>query len=244
MGSKFVIEPRKREEIMKRRDFLKISAGLGALATLQMVGISCSRKAATGPFSLPELPYDPDALAPHISERTVSFHYGKHHRGYVEKLNGLVHGTPLAELSLEEIVRKTHGQADQSAVFNNAAQVFNHTFYWNSMMPGGGGKPQGALAGKIDAAFGGYDQFAEAFADAAASQFGSGWAWLVLDGDALKVLRTANADTPIATGLKPLITIDVWEHAYYLDYQNRRKDYIAAYLKDLVNWGFAEKNLA
>ena len=229
---------------MNRRDFLRISASLGALATLQMVGISCSRKGTSGGISLPALPYNEDALAPYISARTISFHYGKHHQGYVDKLNTLVAGTPFSKLPLAEIIRKTHGQVDQAAIFNNAAQVYNHTFYWNSMIPGGGGKPKGAVAEKIDAAFGDYTAFAEAFSNAAASQFGSGWAWLVLDGETLKIVVTSNADMPIAAGLKPLITIDVWEHAYYLDYQNRRKDYIAAYLEDLVNWEFAEKNLA
>jgi Fe-Mn family superoxide dismutase len=233
-----------REETMKRRDFLKISASLGALATLQMVGISCSRKATPGAISLPDLPYDDDALEPYISARTISFHYGKHHQGYVNKLNKLIDGTPFSDLPLVEIIQNTHGKADQAAVFNNAAQVYNHTFYWNSMIPGGGGKPKGAVAEKIDAAFGGYNKFHEAFSNAAASQFGSGWAWLVLDGETLKIVGTSNADTPIAAGLKPLITIDVWEHAYYLDYQNRRKDYVTAYLEDLVNWEFAGKNLA
>lgn len=229
---------------MNRRKFLRISASFGAMAALQMVGISCSRKEASGGISLPALPYNEDALAPHISARTISFHYGKHHQGYVDKLNTLIAGTPFSKLPLTEIIRKTHGQADQAAIFNNAAQVYNHTFYWNSMIPGGGGEPKGAVAEKIDAAFGDYNAFKEAFSDAAASQFGSGWAWLVLDGETLKIVKTSNADTPVAAGVKPLITIDVWEHAYYLDYQNRRKDYIAAYLEDLVNWEFAEKNLA
>ncbi len=229
---------------MKRRDFLRISASVGALATLQMVGFSCAKKGAAGDISLPDLPYAEDALEPYISARTISFHYGKHHQGYVDKLNALVNGTPFSGMPLEEIIRKTYKQADQAAVFNNAAQVWNHTFYWNSMTPKGGGKPKDAVAAKIDAAFGGYDKFAEAFSDAAASQFGSGWAWLVRDGENLKIVKTANADTPLAVGLKPLVTIDVWEHAYYLDYQNRRKDYISAYLEHLINWEFVGKNLA
>lgn len=230
---------------MNRREFMKVSASLGVLAAFPMVGIGCAKSGKpAGPISLTDLPYAEDALSPHISAKTISFHYGKHHRGYLDKLNGLIHGTPLSGLPLEEIVRKTHGQADQVAVFNNAAQVYNHAFYWNSMKPGGGGKPGGAVAGKIDAGFGGYEKFVQAFSEAAASQFGSGWAWLVADGEALKIVKTANADTPIATGMKPLITIDVWEHAYYLDYQNRRADYIQAFLEHLVNWEFAEKNLA
>lgn len=230
---------------MNRREFMKVSASLGVLAALPMVGISCGKsEKPAGPISLTDLPYAEDALAPHISAKTISFHYGKHHRGYLDKLNALIAGTPFASLQLEEIVRKTHGHADLVAIFNNAAQVYNHAFYWNSMKRGGGGKPGGAIAQKIGAAFGGYEKFAQAFSEAAATQFGSGWAWLVADGDALKIVKTANADTPIATGLKPLITIDVWEHAYYLDYQNRRADYIQAFLEHLVNWEFAEKNLA
>ncbi len=229
---------------MNRRDFLKVSAGLGAMATLQMVGISCSRKGPEGPFSLPGLPYAEDALEPCISAKTISFHYGKHHQGYVDKLNRHISGTPFAKMPLLEIIRETAGKAEHAAVFNNAAQVYNHTFYWNSMTPKGGGKPQGAIAERIDASFGSYDAFAEAFTDAAASRFGSGWAWLVLDGDALTIVGTSNADTPAASGRTPLLTIDVWEHAYYLDYQNRRKAYIEAYLESLVNWDFAEANLA
>ena len=230
---------------MKRREFLELSAKLGALALIQMAGLSCGRddKGLKGPVKPPGLPYDMDALEPCISEKTVEFHYGKHHLGYLKKTNIAITGTPLEKLSLEEILIKTQGQADQTALFNNAAQVFNHTFYWNSMMPEGGGKPKGKIAEKIDASFGSYDKFAEAFAGAAKSQFGSGWAWLVADGETLKVVKTANADTPLVHGLKPLLTIDVWEHAYYLDYQNRRADYITAYLEHLVNWEFAEKNL-
>lgn len=229
---------------MNRREFIKISASLGALTTLQMVGISCGRSGNAGPITLTDLPYAEDALAPHISARTISFHYGKHHRGYVDKLNALIGGTPFSTLPLSEIIQKTHGQADHAAIFNNAAQVYNHAFYWNSMVQGGGGKPKGTIAQKIDAAFGSYEKFAQAFSEASASQFGSGWAWLAADGETLKIIKTSNADTPIAMGLKPLLTIDVWEHAYYLDYQNRRTDYIKAFLENLVNWEFAEKNLA
>jgi Fe-Mn family superoxide dismutase len=194
-------------------------------------------------FQLPDLPYDQAALEPHISANTLSFHYGKHHQTYVTNLNNLVKDTPLADKSLEDIIRATAGDAAKAGVFNNAAQVYNHTFYWNSMKPNGGGKPSGDLAAKIDASFGGYDQFAEAFAQAATTQFGSGWAWLVAEGDALKVVKTGNAETPLSGSATPLLTIDVWEHAYYLDYQNRRPDYIKTFLVSLVNWDFAAANL-
>ena len=230
---------------MKRREFLKLTANLGALALVNMVGFGCSKgtNAGAGAIELPPLPFKPDALDPYISERTLDFHYGKHHQGYVNKINKFMAGTPYQKMSLEEIIQKSQGKADDAAIFNNAAQVFNHTFYWNSMTPGGGGEPSGQLAEMIKSSFGGYSQFTEAFAAAASGQFGSGWAWLVRDGEELKVIKTANADTPIAHGLTPLLTIDVWEHAYYLDYQNRRGDYIQAYLEHLVNWEFAAKNL-
>ncbi|MBN2321369.1 MAG: superoxide dismutase [Acidobacteria bacterium] len=192
---------------------------------------------------LPELPYAPGALAPHISENTISFHYGKHHQGYVNKTKAAISGTEFEKASLEEIIIKTAGKSDWAALFNNAAQVFNHSFFWKSMTPGGGGEPGGRIAEEIRRSFGDYGKFAEAFTNAAATQFGSGWAWLVQDGDTLKILQTANADTPIAKGMRPLITIDVWEHAYYLDYQNRRSDYIKAYMDSLLNWDFAEQNL-
>ncbi len=192
---------------------------------------------------LPALPYAPDALAPYISEETMSFHYGKHHQGYVNKTKTAIAGTEFEKASLEEIIKMTAGKPDMSSLFNNAAQIFNHSFYWKSMKPGGGGEPKGKIAERIRQSFGDYAKFAEAFTSAAATQFGSGWAWLVLDGGALKIVQTANADTPIAKGMKPLITIDVWEHAYYLDYQNRRSDYIKAFLDSLLNWDFAEQNL-
>ncbi|GBC64130.1 superoxide dismutase [Desulfonema ishimotonii] len=227
---------------MERREFLTLSAKWGALALLSASGVSCGNK-EPGTVALPPLPYDADALAPYISGNTIGLHYGKHHQGYVNKLNKLITGTKYRKMPLEEIIRKTCGECDETAIFNNAAQVFNHTFYWNSMKPGGGGKPVGKIAEKVDAAFGSFEKFAEAFGAAAKSQFGSGWAWLVADGDDLKIMKTANADTPVAHDLKPLLTIDVWEHAYYPDYQNRRGDYIATYLTHLVNWEFAEKNL-
>ena len=194
-------------------------------------------------FALPDLPYDQAALEPHISGNTLSFHYGKHHQAYVTNLNNLVKDSPLADKSLEDIIKQTAGKADQAGIFNNAAQIWNHTFYWHSMKPGGGGKPTGAIAAKLDADFGGYDKFADAFAQAAATQFGSGWAWLVLDGGELKVTKTGNAETPLSGSATPLLTIDVWEHAYYLDYQNRRPDYIKTFLESLVNWDFAAANM-
>ena len=189
-------------------------------------------------FELPALPYAMDALAPHISQETLEYHYGKHHQTYVNNLNKLTEGTDDANASLEDIIMKADG-----GLFNNSAQIWNHTFYWNSMAPGGGGAPSGAVGDAINSAFGSYDDFKAKFAEAATTQFGSGWAWLVKDGDTLKVIKTGNADTPIAHGFVPILTIDVWEHAYYLDYQNRRDDYIKAYLEHLVNWEFAEKNL-
>jgi Fe-Mn family superoxide dismutase len=195
------------------------------------------------PFELPALPYAQNALEPHISAKTFSFHYGKHHQAYVTNLNNLVKDGPLAGKSLEDVIEATAGKADQAGVFNNAAQVWNHTFYWHSMAPGGGGRPKGKIAGKIESDLGGYDAFAEAFKTAAATQFGSGWAWLVLDGGKLKVTKTGNADLPMAHGQTALLTLDVWEHAYYLDYQNLRPSYIQTFLDRLVNWDFANKNL-
>lgn len=195
-------------------------------------------------FQLPDLPYAQDALEPHISSETLSFHYGKHHNAYVGKLNDLVKDTELADKSLEDIMRATAGDAGKAGVFNNAAQVWNHTFYWNSMTPNGGGEPSGALAAKIDEDFGSFDAFREAFTNAGATQFGSGWAWLVLKNGKLEVTKTANADCPLTDGATPLLTMDVWEHAYYLDYQNRRPDYMSTFLDKLVNWAFAEENFA
>ena len=195
-------------------------------------------------FELPTLPWAADALEPYYSAHTLSFHHSKHHNAYVTKLNGLVDGTPLANKSLEQIIKAVASVPAMGGVFNNAAQVWNHTFFWNCMKPGGGGVPTGALADKIAADFGGFDKFAEAFKAEAAGRFGSGWAWLVLDGGMLKVTSTANADTPLAHGLTPLLTIDVWEHAYYLDYQNRRPDFIQTFLDKLVNWDFVAENLA
>jgi superoxide dismutase, Fe-Mn family len=195
------------------------------------------------PLELPELPYTKDALVPYISEKTLDFHHGKHHQTYVTNANKLLEGTDLANEPLENIVKKTAGDAAKVGIFNNAAQVWNHAFYWRSMKPKGGGQPTGAVAAKIIADFGSYEKFAEEFKNAGFTQFGSGWAWLVLKNDKLEVIKTANADTPIAHGLKPILTVDVWEHAYYLDFQNRRADYLDAFIKNLINWDFANSCL-
>ncbi len=191
-------------------------------------------------FELPPLPYADDALEPVYTARTISFHYGKHHKTYVDTLNKLTDGTDLAAKSLEDVIKG----AQPGPLFNNAAQVWNHTFFWNGMKPGGGGAPAGDLAGKIDAAFGSCDQFVEDFKTAALGRFGSGWAWLVAEGGALKIVTTPNAETPLTTAATPLLTVDVWEHAYYLDYQNLRPAWVQAYFDKLVDWDFAAKNLA
>jgi len=194
-------------------------------------------------ITLPDLPYAEDALAPIISARTLEFHYGKHHKAYVENTLKMIAGTELAEANLETIIKKTAGNAEKAGLFNNAAQVWNHSFYWQCMKPGGGGAPNGAILEKINTELGGYEKFVEAFKAAGATQFGSGWAWLVLRNDKLEIIKTANADTPIAHGLKPLLTVDVWEHAYYLDYQNRRPIYLGAFIDKLINWDFVNANL-
>ena len=194
--------------------------------------------------ALPPLPYAENALEPVISANTVALHHGKHHKGYVDTLNKLIAGTPMAKLSLEVLISETAGKADKVAVFNNAAQTWNHTFYWHSLRAPGGSEPAGALKAKIEEAFGTVDACKKEMATAAMAQFGSGWVWLVMDADKLKVVKTGNAGSPRTKGMKPLLTIDVWEHAYYLDYQNRRADYLNAVLDQLVNWEFAAQNLA
>ncbi|MBL0319054.1 MAG: superoxide dismutase [Alphaproteobacteria bacterium] len=194
-------------------------------------------------FTLPTLPYEPNALEPHISAHTFSFHYSKHHQAYVTNLNKLVDGTDLATKSLEEVIHISAKDTTKQGIFNNAAQVWNHTFYWHSMKPNGGGKPSGDLAKRIDSDLGGFDTFAEDFKNAATTQFGSGWAWLVVENGKLKVTKTGNADTPLVHNQIPLLTIDVWEHAYYLDFQNRRPDYISTFLNHLANWDFAAEQL-
>ncbi|MBE9178931.1 superoxide dismutase [Oculatella sp. LEGE 06141] len=195
-------------------------------------------------YELPSLPYDYDALAPYISADTLKFHHDKHHAAYVNKFNELVQGTDLADLSIEEVIKATYNDSAKSGIFNNAAQAWNHTFYWNSMKPSGGGTPTGALADKMNADFGSFDKFKEEFKTAGTTQFGSGWAWLVLDNGTLKVTKTPNAVNPLAQGQTPLLTMDVWEHAYYLDYQNRRPDYEQAFLDSVVNWDFVSQQLA
>ncbi|MCX5853768.1 MAG: superoxide dismutase [Deltaproteobacteria bacterium] len=194
-------------------------------------------------IQLPDLPYAKDALAPVISSNTLEFHYGKHHRAYVDNANKLIAGTDLANESLEAIIRKVTGDASKMGIFNNAAQVWNHSFYWQCMKPNGGGAPTGAIADKIKAAWGNFEKFAEEFINAGITQFGSGWAWLVSANGQIKITKTSNADTPIVHGLIPLLTVDVWEHAYYLDYQNRRPDYLTAFMEKLINWDFVNANL-
>jgi Fe-Mn family superoxide dismutase len=194
-------------------------------------------------YVLPPLPYAENALDPVISANTISFHYGKHHKGYVDNLNKLVVGTEFVGMPIEKIITETAGKADKVAIFNNASQAWNHAFYWKSLTPNGGGELPAALKIKIEASFGTVDACKKELATAATSQFGSGWVWLVLDGDKLKVVKTANADSPLTKGIKPLLTIDIWEHAYYLDYQNRRADYVNAVLDKLINWDFAADNL-
>jgi len=194
-------------------------------------------------FQLPPLPYADNALEPVISANTISFHYGKHHKTYVDNLNNLVKGTDYENASLEKIITETAGKADRAPLFNNAAQIWNHTFYWHSLKGNGGGKPTGKLATMIDAAFGSYDNFRKELSATTVSQFGSGWGWLVVDGGALKVVKTANAEVPFTRGQKPLLTIDVWEHAYYLDHQNKRAAYVDAVIDKLLNWDFAAQNL-
>jgi superoxide dismutase, Fe-Mn family len=200
-------------------------------------------KGDTTMIMFPELPYAKDALIPVISANTLEFHYGRHHKAYVDNLNKLIDGTELANADLEAIIRKVAGDSSRMGIFNNAAQVWNHTFYWKCLKAGGGGKPTGPVATQIAAAWGSYEKFAEELKNAGVTQFGSGWAWLVVDGGQLKITKTANADTPIAHGVKPLLTIDVWEHAYYLDYQNRRPDYLSAVIASLINWDFVNANL-
>ncbi|ARJ65408.1 superoxide dismutase [Magnetospirillum sp. ME-1] len=195
-------------------------------------------------FELPPLPFAIDALEPHISARTFEFHHGKHHAAYVTNLNNLTKDTDLASKSLEEVIKVAAADLPaKQGIFNNAAQVWNHTFFWNCMKKGGGGKPGAKLLARIESDLGGFDKFKEDFKAAAVGQFGSGWAWLVLDAGKLKITKTANADLPMAHGQKALLTVDVWEHAYYLDWQNRRPDFVQCFLDNLVNWDFVEANL-
>jgi Fe-Mn family superoxide dismutase len=194
-------------------------------------------------IEFPGLPYVIDALEPHVSARTLEFHHGKHHKAYVDKLNAAIAGTDYEGHSLEAIIAAAHSAGD-TGVFNNAAQAWNHTFLWSSMSPAGGGEPEGALADAINASFGDLASFRERFKASAMGQFGSGWTWLVQAGGALDIVSTGNAETPLTAGATPLLTLDVWEHAYYLDYQNKRDDYVDTFLDKLVNWDFAAQNLA
>jgi len=190
-------------------------------------------------FELPALPYAQDALAPHISAETLEYHYGKHHQTYVTNLNNLTAGTDHENSSLEDVIMNS-----EAGLFNNSAQVWNHTFYWNSMAPNGGGAPTGEVADAIGSAFGSYETFVEKFKEAATTQFGSGWAWLVDAGSGLEIMKTANADLPMKHNAKALLTIDVWEHAYYIDFRNARPNYISTFLDSLANWDFVAQNMA
>ena len=190
-------------------------------------------------FELPPLPYEKDALQPHVSARTLDIHYEKHHRGYLEKLRKAIEGKPEADQTLEDLIRTAEGD-----VFNNAAQVWNHTFYWRSMRPGGGGEPEGQLRAALDEAFGSVPDFKQTFAEAANGEFGSGWAWLVRDNHGrLRVMSSSDAENPLRRDYKPLLTLDVWEHAYYLDYQNERDRYVKGFLDHVLDWGFVTQNL-
>lgn len=228
---------------VSRRTFMAVAAGAtaGCATTRRWEGT-----VAAASVSLPTLPYAQDALAPVISAQTVGYHYGKHHQGYVNTFNKLVPGTPFAGKSLEEIICRTAGKVEHAALFNNAAQVWNHTFYWQSLMPVGKDRSISAsLTAAINKSFGSVGACNKALADAALTQFGSGWAWLVAEKGAVKVVKTPNAETPLThSGVTPLLTIDVWEHAYYLDWQNRRADYVKAVLDRLMNWTFASENFA
>jgi superoxide dismutase, Fe-Mn family len=195
-------------------------------------------------FDLPALPYAKNALEPHTSAQTLDFHHGKHHQAYVTNLNNLIKDTPLAGRSLEELIKSSYKDDTKTGIFNNAAQVWNHSFFWNCMKPGGGGAPTGAVAGAIERDLGGLAKFKDDFKAAAVGQFGSGWAWLIADGGKLKITRRPNAVNPLAEGQTALLTCDVWEHAYYLDFQNRRPDFVQAFLDHLVNWDFVAQNLA
>jgi superoxide dismutase, Fe-Mn family len=223
-----------------RRDFLAAS---GSVVLLVALGGYVGKAQAAVPQVLPPLPYADNALEPVISANTLGFHYGKHHKGYVDNLNKLLAGSEMGEWPLEKIVLATVGQLDKTAIFNNAAQIWNHTFYWQSLRAKGGGIPPAALKQRLEADFGSVEACRKEISTAAMTQFGSGWAWLVEEAGKLKVVKTANAELPLTQGMKPLLTIDVWEHAYYLDYQNRRADYVNAVLDKLINWEFALQNL-
>jgi Fe-Mn family superoxide dismutase len=220
-------------------EFLALKSRLNASPAIHL-----SQEQIPSIFKLPPLPYAENALEPYISTKTIGFHYGKHHQAYIDNINKLVQNTEFVKLSLEDIIKMSAGDSSKVSIFNNAAQAWNHTFYWKSMKANGGGSPGKKLADKIAASFASFDNFKKEFMEAAATLFGSGWVWLVVEGDSLKIAKTANADNPLTKAQIPLLTIDVWEHAYYLDYQNRRKDYIAAFVDHLINWDFAQENFA
>jgi Fe-Mn family superoxide dismutase len=231
---------------LSRRGFVAVAAtGLGAAALAAPARAQAPAAAPAGPITLPPLPWGESELAPNISQETISLHYGKHHKGYVDNTNRMLAAAgELAKLPLEEIVKATAGKPEQKGLFNNAAQVWNHSFYWKSMTPKGGGQPSGRLLAMVQSDFGDFAKFKDALAKAAVTQFGSGWAWVVEEAGKLKVEQTSNADNPLTSpGKKPLLAIDVWEHAYYVDYRNRRPDYVNAVLDKLVNWEFAAANL-
>jgi superoxide dismutase, Fe-Mn family len=207
------------------------------------VGAVPKVKAAGSAFALPPLPYAENALEPVISAKTLRLHYGKHYKGYVDFLNQLVAGTPFADMSLEQLVLATAGEPEHAPIFHNAAQAWNHAFYWRSLSPRGGGFPPHALKTRVDSTFGNLEALKEELGTAATTQFGSGWAWLVFDGAKLRVVKTDNAENPLTAHMKPLLVIDVWEHAYYLDFQNRRADYVKEVIEKLINWEFAAENL-
>lgn len=227
-------------ESLTRRQFLGRAAG--AAAVIAATGF-ISNAQETQVRVLMELPYASNALEPVITANTISFHYGRHHKAYVDNLNKLIAGTQFAGMSLDKIIIATSGKSENASIFNNAAQVWNHDFYWKSLKPQGGGEPAASLKQKIEKSFGSFGKCKEALSQAATSQFGSGWAWLVSDGDLLKVVKTGNAENPLTGNMKPLLTIDVWEHAYYLDYQNRRADYVRDVIEKLINWDFAASNI-
>ncbi len=232
---------------MKRRDFIRWSIGTGALVMLELAGLGCSRDRSRNdlPIKRPPLPYESNALEPYLSRETLQAHYGQHHRGYVDRANRLLEGTRHARQPVEAIIRETYqtGTCRQEALFNNTAQAYNHAFYWKSMKPDGGGPPTELMQRWIDQSFGDYRRFAQAFADAANGHFASGWIGLVLSEGQLQIMTTTDAQNPIALGKLPLLTLDVWEHAYYLDYRHRRDEYVQAFLNHLLNWDFAAANL-
>jgi len=227
-----------------RRRFIggAVAAGVGVAASLEASPLTAQTRGAMK-IELPPLPYPDNVLAPYISQNTISFHYGKHHKAYVDNTLKMIAGTELANASLEDVIKAAYGKPDKKGLFNNSAQVWNHTFYWKSLSPKGGGEPGGKLMDRIKTDFGDFAKLKEELGKAAVTQFGSGWAWLVLDGGKLKVEQTANADNPMVAGKTPLLAIDVWEHAYYLDYQNKRPDYVTAVIDKLINWEFAAQNL-